>query len=59
MADVSESNYLMLGHVKALIVEARLDVDVRSIQKISVTSVVIVGIMLVIVDVLKEEGEGK
>jgi len=58
VADASEWNYLMLDHVKALIVEARLDVDVRSIRKINVTSVVIGGIMLAIVGVLKEEGAG-
>lgn len=58
MVDASELNYLMRDRVKAFIVVVYLVVDDRSIQKISVMSVVIGGIMPAIVDVLKEEDAG-
>lgn len=59
VVDVSELNYLTRDRVKALIAGVHLVVDDRSIQKISVMSVVIGGIMPAIVDVLKEEDAGK
>lgn len=58
MVDVSELNYLMLDHVKVLIVEVYPVEDVHFTLKINVMNVVIVDIMLVIADVLKEDGAG-
>lgn len=58
MVDVSELNYLMLDHVKVHIVEVCPVEDVHFTLKINVMNVVIVDIMLVIADVLKEDGAG-
>jgi len=49
----------MLDHVKVLIGEAHLVEAVHSILKTNVMNVVIEDIMLVIVDVLKEDDAGK